>query len=44
MFFRCARAEADPRYPRYPMLPRLVCGGYQLAPGLGTRSGGPVTG
>jgi uncharacterized protein YciI len=28
-FFRCARAETDPRFPRYPALPRLACEGYE---------------
>jgi len=27
-FHRCARAETDPAYPRYPALPRLACEGY----------------
>ena len=31
VFFRCARAETDPRYPRYPMLPRRACPGYEDA-------------
>jgi hypothetical protein len=28
-FYRCARAESDSRYPRYPPLPRLSCDGYE---------------
>jgi hypothetical protein len=27
-FVRCARAEEDPRYPKYPPLPVLACPGY----------------
>lgn len=27
-FLRCALADADPRFPRYPRLPVLACGGY----------------
>ena len=27
-FVRCARAEDDPRYPKYPSLPVLTCAGY----------------
>jgi uncharacterized protein YciI len=30
-FFRCARAEADPRFVRYPPLPMRSCGGYEDA-------------
>jgi len=30
-FFRCARAESDPRWPRFPPLPVRVCGGYEEA-------------
>jgi len=29
VFYRCARAETDPRFPRYPPLPRLACEGYE---------------
>jgi hypothetical protein len=28
-FFRCARAETDARFPRYPPLPVLRCVGYE---------------
>jgi hypothetical protein len=28
-FFRCARAEVDPRFVRYPPLPKLACEGYE---------------
>ncbi len=27
-FFRCGRADSDPRFPRYPALPVLACAGY----------------
>jgi uncharacterized protein YciI len=30
-FFRCARAETDPRFVRYPPLPVLTCPGYEAA-------------
>ena len=33
-FWRCLRADADPRFPRYPRLPVLACPGYERrAPG-----------
>ena len=28
-FYRCARAEVDPRFVRYPQLPKLACAGYE---------------
>jgi len=28
-FYRCARAETDPRYVRYPPLPMRACPGYE---------------
>lgn len=28
-FWRCARSETDPRFPRYPRLPVLQCQGYE---------------
>ncbi len=28
-FYRCARAEVDPRFVRYPELPKLACDGYE---------------
>ncbi|MEO8195834.1 MAG: hypothetical protein ABI689_03845 [Thermoanaerobaculia bacterium] len=31
-FLRCARAAADPRYPRYPGLPVLTCPGFESVP------------
>ena len=47
-FFRCARADTDARYPRYPALPVLECPGYEPGaapdadpPADGTRGGGP---
>jgi hypothetical protein len=27
-FYRCERSKTDPRFPRYPPLPVLVCIGY----------------
>jgi uncharacterized protein YciI len=31
LYFRCTRAEADPRFPRYPQLPVRACTGYEVA-------------
>jgi uncharacterized protein YciI len=31
VFFRCARADSDARYVRYPPLPVLTCPGYEGA-------------
>ncbi len=31
VFFRCARAETDDRFVRYPPLPVLSCPGYEVA-------------
>jgi hypothetical protein len=31
-FYRCARAETDRAYPRYPALPRLECEGFDPSP------------
>jgi hypothetical protein len=28
-FFRCGRADTDPRFPRYPALPVRACPGYE---------------
>lgn len=46
-FFRCGRADTDPRFPRYPALPVLECPGYDAgarpdpdAPAQGTRGTG----
>jgi hypothetical protein len=34
VFLRCGRADRDRAFPRYPVLPVLVCRGYnQAAPG-----------
>ncbi|HYT72444.1 MAG TPA: YciI family protein [Gemmatimonadales bacterium] len=30
-FFRCSRAETDPRFVRYPPLPVRTCAGYEQA-------------
>lgn len=30
-FYRCARAEFDPEFVRYPPLPKLACAGYEEA-------------
>lgn len=33
-FWRCRRSETDPRFPRYPSLPVLSCGGHEPADGI----------
>jgi len=30
-FFRCARADTDGRFPRYPPLPVRICDGFEVA-------------
>lgn len=30
-FWRCARADGDPRYRRYPPLPVTACPGFEVA-------------
>jgi hypothetical protein len=32
IFYRCGRADTDPRFPRYPALPLLQCVGYDEGP------------
>lgn len=29
VFYRCGRADDDPRFPKYPPLPVLTCPGYE---------------
>ncbi|HYK83329.1 MAG TPA: hypothetical protein VEU55_09315 [Gemmatimonadales bacterium] len=43
IFFRCSRAETDPRFVRYPPLPVLRCGGFEERAELsgGVQGGGP---
>ena len=31
VFYRCAFADTDPRFPKYPRLPVLRCDGYKPA-------------
>jgi hypothetical protein len=31
-FYRCLRADTDPRFTRYPPLPVRACPGYEAAP------------
>jgi len=31
VFYRCARADDDPRFVRYPPLPVLACPGYEVS-------------
>jgi len=31
VFVRCGLAEVDARFPKYPNLPVVVCGGYRAA-------------
>jgi hypothetical protein len=33
VFYRCARATEDPRFPKYPPLPVTQCSGYEPAGG-----------
>ncbi len=33
VFHLCGRAAADPRFPRYPSLPVIECGGYERLEG-----------
>lgn len=28
-FYKCQLSETDPRFPRYPALPVIVCAGYR---------------
>ena len=35
VFYRCARADVDPRFVRYPPLPVLACPGYEFSDPLG---------
>jgi hypothetical protein len=32
VFWRCLRAEDDPRFTRYPRLPVVACPGFERAP------------
>jgi hypothetical protein len=34
VFWRCARAEDDPAYARYPRLPVLACAGHEAREAL----------
>jgi hypothetical protein len=34
-FWRCLRADADPRFVRYPRLPVRECAGFERAPEAG---------
>jgi hypothetical protein len=34
-FYLCQRSAADPRFPKYPRLPVLHCGGYEASPDKG---------
>jgi len=33
-FWRCLRAETDPRFVRYPSLPVRECAGFETHPGV----------
>jgi len=35
LYWRCALAETDPRFERYPRLPVLTCDGFVAAPPTG---------
>ena len=32
VFWRCARAQSDPRFPPYPPLPVRACPGFEIGP------------
>ncbi|HEY4911133.1 MAG TPA: hypothetical protein VIJ73_16600 [Methylomirabilota bacterium] len=38
VFYRCALAAGDPRFPKYPPLPVIQCSGYEA-----DRDGAPTT-
>jgi hypothetical protein len=40
VFTRCALAERDPRFPKYPRLPVLRCAGYEPDASLPERPSG----
>ena len=33
VFVRCGLADTDPRFPKYPPLPVVVCAGYRVKSG-----------
>jgi hypothetical protein len=37
LFYRCARSSVDLRYPKYPALPVLRCGGHEVRSPAGHR-------
>jgi hypothetical protein len=37
IFYRCALAEIDPRFPKYPRLPVIVCDGFSPRTHDGTK-------
>jgi hypothetical protein len=38
-FYLCTLSEVDARFPKYPPLPVLRCGGFvEAVPGLGTKT------
>lgn len=45
-YWRCALAETDPRFARYPRLPVLTCSGYRredpVPPAPDSESAGPA--
>ena len=40
-FWRCRRADSDPRFPRYPALPVLRCPGFEEGGKLGPEADPP---
>jgi hypothetical protein len=32
VFYLCELSKVDPRFPKYPRLPVLICAGYEEAP------------
>jgi hypothetical protein len=37
LFYRCGRSSVDLRYPKYPTLPVLRCGGHEIRSPAGQR-------
>ena len=40
-FWRCAKSDTDPRFPKYPRLPVLACDGYERTEGWPADMGEP---
>ena len=40
-FFLCRKGKEDPAYPRYPRLPVIECGGFEVPETEGTEEADP---